>query len=74
MTFKQRYLRVTNLLCLILIAVQFLPDKIANNSKISYVIVFAIAVELIVIIASLLIKKLEALNLFLDIIGFLFGF
>lgn len=33
MTLKQRYFRITNLLFLCLIAVQFLPDKIAKIRK-----------------------------------------
>ncbi|SDB02533.1 ABC transporter permease [Eubacterium oxidoreducens] len=74
MTLKTRYLRVANLLFLILIAIQFLPDKIEKDSQISYVITFAIVVEAIVLIVSALIKKQEGLNLFLDIIGFLFVF
>ena len=74
MTLKTRYLRVTNLLFLILIAIQFLPDRVAKDSRISYVITFAVIVEAIVLIASSFIKKQEGLNLFLDIIGFLFGF
>lgn len=73
MTIKKRFLRVTNLLFLALIAVQFLPNHISKDPKTSYVIWFAVGVEVIVLIASALIKKEQGLNLFLDIIGFLFG-
>lgn len=74
MTFRKRFLRVANLLFLILIAVQFLPDKISKNPKTSYVIWFAVCVEVLVLVVSALIKKPQGLNLFLDIIGFMYGF
>ncbi len=72
MTLKQRYFRVTNLLFLILIAVQFLPDKIAKEPQSAYVLWFAVGVEILVLIVSALIKKPQGLSLFLDIVGFLF--
>lgn len=72
MTLKQRYFRITNLLFLILIAVQFLPDKITKDPETVYVIGFAVAVEALVLIISALIKKPQGLSLFLDIVGFLF--
>ena len=73
MTLKKRYLRVTNLLFLILIAVQFLPDHIAKDPQTSYVIWFAVIVEALVLVISALIKKEDGLNLFLDIVGFVYG-
>lgn len=72
MTLKQRYFRVTNLLFLILIAVQFIPDKITKNPETVYVIWFAIGAEALVLIVSALIKKPQGLSLFLDVVGFLF--
>jgi len=74
MTLRERYLRITNLLFVILLAVQFLPDKVSKDPKTAYVIFFAVGVEVIVLLISALIKKPKDLNLFLDIIGFLFGF
>ncbi len=73
MTLKQRYFRITNLLFLCLIAVQFLPDKITKNPETSYVLWFAAGVEVLVLIASAFIKKPQGLSLFLDIVGFLFA-
>lgn len=73
MTVKKRYIRVTNLLFLILIALQLLPNKIQKDPQTAYVIWFAVGVELLVVLVSAVIKKPEGLNLFLDIIGFLFG-
>lgn len=72
MTLKQRYFRITNLLFICLIAVQFLPDNITKDSKSAYVLWFAISVETLVLIVSALIKKTQGLNLFLDVVGFLF--
>ena len=68
-TTKNRYLRVTHLLFIILIAVQFLPNKIQADPHTPYVIWFFSAVEAIVLISLLFLKKKQTLNLFLDIIG-----
>ena len=73
MTIRRRFLRVTNLLFVLLIAVQFLPDQISKDPQTSYVIWFAVIVEALVLLVSALIKKEESLNLFLDIIGFVYG-
>ena len=73
MTFKQRFLRVTNLLFVLLIAVQFLPNHIEKSPEAAYVIWFAIGVEVLVFIVSSVLKKPQSLNLFLDIVGFLYG-
>ena len=74
MTLRNRFLRVTNLLFIMLMAVQFLPDKISKDPQTHYVIWFAVVVEVLVLLASALVKNPKSLNLFLDIIGFLFGF
>ena len=72
MTAKQRFLRVTNLLFLVLVAVQFLPDQIKKDPETAYVLWLAVGVEVLVLAASALIKKQEGLTLFLDIAGFLY--
>ena len=72
MTAKQRFLRVTNLLFLVLVAVQFLPNQIKKDPETAYVLWFAVGVEVLVLAASALIKKQEGLTLFLDIAGFLY--
>lgn len=74
MSLQKRFMRVTNLLFVILIAVQFLPDKVSADTFTSYVISFAVGVEAVVLIVSALLKKPKGLNLFLDIIGFLYVF
>lgn len=71
-TLRQRYLRITNLLFLILIAVQFLPDTVTKDPETSYVLWFTVGVEILTLVMSTLIKKPQGLNLFLDVVGFLF--
>ncbi len=73
MTVKKRFLRVTNLLFLILIAVQFLPNQISDDPQTSYVLWFAAGAELLVILVSSFVKKEQGLNLFLDIFAFIYG-
>ena len=73
MTFKKRYLRVTNLLFVILLLVQLLPNQASKDPITAYTVWFAVGVEVIVLAASSFVKKVEGLNLFLDIIGFLYG-
>ena len=72
MTLKQRYLRFTNLLFLILLGVQFLPDKVRQDPATGYVIGLAVGVEVLVLIFSAVIKKSQSQNLFLDIVGFIY--
>ena len=60
MTAKQRFLRVTNLLFLVLVAVQFLPDQIKKDPETAYVLWFAVGVEVLVLAASALIKKQDS--------------
>lgn len=73
MAIRKRFLRVTNLLFLLLIAVQLLPNQISKDPQTAYVIWFALGVEVLVLLVSALVKKEQGFNLFLDIIGFLFG-
>lgn len=73
MTWKQRYFRVTNLLFLCLIGVQFLPNQVTKDPETAYVLWLAAGVEALVLVLSALIKKKKALNLFLDIVGFIFA-
>ena len=72
MTIKKRYLRVTNLLFVIFMLIQLIPGKIEESYS-EYNIWFIVGVEVIVLIVSSLLKKEKGLNLFLDIIAFLFG-
>ena len=74
MTVRKRFLRVTNLLFLILIALQFLPDRTAKPAECLHVVWFALGLEILVLAVSALIKKPEGLALFLDIIGFVYVF
>ena len=60
MTLKKRYLRLTHLLFLLLILIQFLPDKSTKEVFTSSLIIFAVGVEVIVLAASKFIKKEES--------------
>ena len=72
--FLKRYFRVVHGLFAVLILIQFLPDKLTTDTYTSYVIWFAVGVEVITIIFSALIKKIGSLNLFTDIVAFIYGF
>ena len=73
--FAGRFLRVTHLLFLILVGAQFLPDHASvTDAHTSWLIWSAVGIEAVTIVASLAIKKKEGLDLFLDIVGFIYGF
>lgn len=73
MTIKKRYLRVVHLLFIILMLIQLIPNALTTETYASYVIKFAIGLEVITLIASALIKKPLGLNLFVDIVAFVYG-
>ena len=73
--FRSRLLRVTHLLFLVLLAVQFVPDHASvTEAHTNWLIGFAVIVEGVTLALSFAFRKKESLNLFLDIIGFIFGF
>ena len=74
-SFTARFLRITHLLFLLLIGAQFLPDHpTVTEPHTAWLIWFAVIVEAVTLAVTPLLKKKESLNLFLDIIGFLYGF
>lgn len=73
MTWKKRYLRVVHLLFIILMLIQFIPNSLTTETYASYVVKFAIGVEILTLIASAFIKKPLGLNLFVDIVAFVYG-
>lgn len=73
MTVQKRFLRVTNILFVILMLVQLLPDKASGETHTAYLIGFAIVLEVLALAASILSKNENGLNLSLDIIGFLYA-
>lgn len=73
MTAKKRFLRAVNFLFIALVAVQFLPNSALKEDNGIYVIWFSLIVEAAVILVSLLSKKEQGLNLFSDIISFLYA-
>ena len=72
MTLKERLLRVTHLLFVILLLVQLLPDRSAKDVYTGALIAFAVGLEAVTLALSFLIKKKESLTLLLDIVGFIF--
>ena len=71
--FLKRYFRVVHGLFAVLLLIQFLPDKLTTETYVSYVIWFAVGVEVLTLILSAFIKKPASLNLFTDIVGFIYG-
>ncbi len=74
MSLKQRYLKVTNLLFIVLLLVQLLPDRVSTEPHTLYLVGFAAIAEIVVLIFSAAVKTKKSLNLFTDIFGFLYGF
>lgn len=73
MAVQKRFLRVTNILFVVLMLVQLLPDKVSSETHTTYLIGFAIVLEVLALAASILSKNENGLNLSLDIIGFLYA-
>ncbi len=72
MTIKKRVLRIAHLLFIALILIQFLPDKSTAETFTPLIIKFAVGIEVVVIAASVFIKKEESLSLLFDVAGFIF--
>ncbi len=71
----QNYIfRLTHLLFIALIAVQFLPDRASGENYANYLIGFAVAAEVLTLALTAFIRKPENRNLFLDIVGFIYAF
>lgn len=73
MMLKNRLLRVTHLLFVILLLVQLLPDKSDKDVFTGALIAFAVGLEAVTLVLSFLIKKKESLSLLLDIVSFIFA-
>ena len=71
---RKRFFRITNLLFLVLIGIQFLPDQSAKPALSMNVIWFAAGLEVLVLLVSAVIKRQAGLTLFLDIVGFIYVF
>ncbi len=71
---KDYIFRLTHLLFIGLIAVQFLPDKTSGENYSNYLIAFAVIAEILTLALTAFIKKKENRNLFLDIVGFVYAF
>ena len=73
MTVKQRYCRVVHALFIVFLLIQFIPDKLSGETYSSYAIWFVVGVEVLTLIFSALIKEPVGLNLFADIVTFIYG-
>jgi NitT/TauT family transport system permease protein len=62
------------LLFLVFLLVQLLPDKISKSSHSAYSIGFVVALEILTLTATALTKKTEDLELFSDILSFVYAF
>lgn len=69
----RRYFRVVHGLFIVFLLIQLIPDKVTADTYASYAVWFAVGVEVLAIIVSALIKKPAALNLFVDIVAFIYG-
>ena len=68
----RRYLRVVHGLFAVFLLVQLLPDKLKTDTYASYVIWFAVGAEALTLVVSAFIKKRESLNLYVDIVSFVY--
>ena len=73
MSIRKRYLRTVHFLFIALLLIQLIPDKLKTNTYASYVIWFAVGVEVLTLIVSAIIKKPLGLTLFVDIVSFIYG-
>lgn len=74
MNLKYRFLRFVNLFFVLLLLVQLLPNQTKADPETKYTIIFTLVIEAFVILVSILAKEKKSLNLFLDVIGFIYVF
>lgn len=73
-TLKKKLFTVANLLFVVFMLIQLLPDTISKDSHSAYAIWFVVFIEILVLAVTLVNKKESKLRLFLDIISFIYGF
>lgn len=72
-TWKNRIFSFPNLLFIIFLAIQLLPNKAVKAPNTSYSVGFMLILEILTITVSLLARRKEKLHLFQDIICFVYG-
>ena len=72
MTLKKRCLRITHLLFILLVLIQFLPDRSTKDVFTNSLITFAVGIEAVVLAVSAFSKNERSLSLLLDIAGFIY--
>ncbi|MDR2177511.1 MAG: ABC transporter permease subunit [Treponema sp.] len=73
LSFRDRVFRISHLLFVLFLAIQFFPDR-AKNPHALYAVFFILAVEAAFVLALVFVKKKTTLNLFADIISFVYIF
>ena len=73
-TWKKRIFSFPNLLFIIFLLIQLIPNQADENHNTVYAVGFMLILEVLVIAVSLLVRKQEKLHLFQDIICFVYGF
>ena len=71
MTAKKRIIHLANILYLVFLLIQFIPNSLDGETYSLYTIVFASAIEVLVIVVSIFIKKEKGFHLFTDIVSFI---
>ena len=74
MTKKNRFLRIAHLFFIVLLLSQLLPNKNSVNPETAYTVWVAVGIEVLAVLSSLFIKEKKSLNLFLDIVTFIYFF
>jgi NitT/TauT family transport system permease protein len=72
-TFQSRFFRIVHLLFIVFLLLQLLPDR-AKNPHSLYAAIFVLAAEAALFLVSVLARKLRTIDLFADIITFVFIF
>jgi NitT/TauT family transport system permease protein len=70
---RTRFLKISHFLFIVFLLIQLLPDK-AKNPHPLYAVIFILAAETALLIVSILAKKIRAIDLFADIIAFVYIF
>ena len=74
MNLKYRFIRFVNLFFVLLLLIQLLPNHTSSDPGTKYTVIFTLAIEVLVLLVSFLSKEKKSLNLFLDVISFIYVF
>lgn len=74
LTLKTRFLRFVNLFFALLLLAQLLPDRISKDPKTVCTVVAVLIIEAFVVLVSAVSKERKSLDLFLDVVSFIYVF